>query len=95
MGGGPPCLACYLGHSLSGRNRGVPQDHGGKEAFLEKFPPVRTTTATSRTSGVQSHPRAGGQCDYTLDGANVPLDITRELDLLAVTDADFTVNRLE
>ena len=66
-----------------------------KKAFLEKYPPVRTTTATSRTSGVQSDPRAGGQCDYTLDGGNVPLDTTRELDLLAVTDADFTVNRLE
>ena len=41
-----------------------------KKDFLQKYPPVRTTTATSRAPVVQSHPRAGGQCDYTLDGHN-------------------------
>ena len=40
-------------------------------------------------------PHAGGQCDYSLDGGTAPLDTTRELDLLAVSDGDFTVNRLE
>ena len=50
---------------------------------------------TSSQAVAVAHPRAEGQCDYSLDGGTAPLDTTRELDLLAVSDADFTVNRLE
>ena len=66
-----------------------------KKAFHEKYPvQARSTTTSSQAVGV-AHPRAGGQCDYSLDGGTAPLDTTRELDLLAVSDGDFTVNRLE
>lgn len=66
-----------------------------KKAFHEKYPVQARSTTTSSQAAAAVHPRAGGHCDYSLDGGAVPLDTTRELDLLAVKDADFTVNRLE
>lgn len=66
-----------------------------KKAFHEKYPVQARSTTTSSQAVAVAHPRAGGQCDYSLDGGTAPLDTTRELDLLAVSDGDFTVNRLE
>ena len=44
-----------------------------KKAFQEKYPvQARSTTTSSQAVGV-AHPRAGGQCDYSLDGGTAPL----------------------
>ena len=64
-----------------------------KKAFHEKYPVQARSTTTSSQAVAVAHPRAGGQCDYSLDGGTAPLDTTRELDLLAVSDGDFTVKQ--
>ena len=50
-----------------------------KKAFHEKYPvQARSTTTSSQAVGV-AHPRAGGQCDYSLDGGTAPLDTTSRI----------------
>lgn len=60
-----------------------------KQEFLQKFPaqPAPRTGTTVRPG------RAGGHCDFSIDGGAKPLDITREIQPEQVGEADFTENR--
>ena len=57
-----------------------------KVQFESNFP----ATTDARTPGPA---RAGGSCDFTVDGGKVPLDLARVIDLPAIPAADFTTPR--
>ena len=60
-----------------------------KDEFLEKFPAQPAPRA-----GTSTRPgRAGGLCDFSIDGGAKPVDITREIQPEEVGEADFTQNR--
>ena len=61
-----------------------------KAKFDAMFPPEVSTTTTGRPTSVSAG-RAGGQCDYNIDGE--PLDFNRQIELPLVKDADFTEQR--
>lgn len=54
-----------------------------KSRFLEEFPTARPAHAASSTtpSTVPTALRVSGQPDFSLEGGQEPLDLTRELDL--------------
>ncbi|CAK9072657.1 unnamed protein product, partial [Durusdinium trenchii] len=65
-----------------------------KAEFDAAFPQSAAETrnpAPGRTSGQPQ--RAGGLCDFSIDGGLEPLDVQREISLAAVTDADFEAER--
>lgn len=53
------------------------------EAFPETSRPVKIKNSGTTPS------RAGGFCDYSVDGGKQPLKTTREIDLKVVSDSDF------
>ena len=60
-----------------------------KEEFLQKFP----AQAAPRTGTTVRPGRAGGLCDFSIDGGAKPLDVTREIQPEQVGEADFNENR--
>ena len=54
--------------------------------FDQAFPQASAQTASGRTP---TPGRAGGDCDYSVDGGARPLDISRELSLAVVGQSDF------
>lgn len=61
-----------------------------KKKFEEMFPPA-PAEVTGRTTPAPG--RAGGQCDFTVDEGQEPLDVNRMIDLEAVKNEHFTDQR--
>ncbi|CAK9093865.1 FO synthase subunit 1, partial [Durusdinium trenchii] len=59
--------------------------------FDQAFPQASAQTASGRTP---TPGRAGGDCDYSVDGGARPLDISRELSLAVVGQSDFETELL-
>ena len=53
-----------------------------EKTFHEKYAPP-TQSRRNSTSGQQGH-RASGQCDFSIDNGQRPIDVSREVDLPTV-----------
>ncbi|CAK9096397.1 FO synthase subunit 1, partial [Durusdinium trenchii] len=62
-----------------------------KESFVRKFPPAAAPSPS--TSGRGGRARAGGLCDFSIDGDQQPLDPSRLIDLPQIPADSFTVAR--
>ena len=62
-----------------------------KESFVRKFPPAAAPSPS--TSGRGGRARAGGLCDFSIDGDRQPLDPSRLIDLPQIPADSFTVAR--
>lgn len=62
-----------------------------KKAFLQQFQPDAHAGGPNR--GTPKPGRAGGVCDFSVDDGAEPFDLTRQVSLAHVADADFVEGR--
>lgn len=60
-----------------------------KAEFVRKYPPMEVPSS-GPNQAVGGTARAGGQCDYSIDGNLEPLNPNREIDLAVVAASDFS-----
>ena len=63
-----------------------------KKQVEELYPPRAAGTTNGRANA--QAPRAGGRPDYTIEGGERPLDLTRVVDLQKIKESDFKEDRL-